>query len=352
MNNGYERFVRPLLFSFDAESAHHFALRLLQTASHFDPALQLLKSFYQLRQPKNVFGIEFPNPIGLAAGFDKNGVALAAWESLGFGFIEVGTVTARPQPGNPKPRIFRLPEQQALINRLGFNNEGADAIAQRLHHWRTGKRRLGVPLGINIGKSRLTPLEDAVDDYVYSFRLLRKFADYIVLNVSSPNTPGLRELQGPIALSTLLDAIGDANRTNPTPLAIKIAPDLTVDELDNIISVCEEKRVAAIVATNTTTDHSAIPQGLDHEGGLSGAPVRAKSTDFVRSITTRSTIPVIAAGGILDAASALEKIEAGAQLLQIYTGYIYRGPGLLKEIGEALVRQSSAPPTPSGRVTE
>jgi len=352
MNNGYERFVRPLLFYFDAESTHHFALGLLQAASHFDPSLQVLKSFQPARQPKTVFGIEFPNPIGLAAGFDKNGVALAAWDALGFGFIEMGTVTARPQPGNPKPRIFRLPEQQALINRLGFNNEGADAIAQRLHHWRTGKRRLGLPLGINIGKSRLTPLEGAVDDYVYSFRVLRKFADYIVLNVSSPNTPGLRELQGPAALSTLLDAIGNSNRTNPTPLAVKISPDLTVDHLDDIISVCEEKRVAAIVATNTTTDHSAIPQRLDQEGGLSGAPLRLKSTDFVRSIATRSTIPVIAAGGILDAASALEKIEAGAQLLQIYTGYIYRGPGLLKEIGEALVRQTSAPSTPSGRATE
>jgi dihydroorotate dehydrogenase len=353
MSNAYERFVRPLLFSFDAESSHDFAIGLLQAASHFDPALQVLKSFYPpIRQPKTVFGIEFPNPIGLAAGIDKNGVALPAWETLGFGFIEIGTITARPQPGNPKPRIFRLSEQQALINRLGFNNEGADAVAQRLHYWRTGKRRLAVPLGINIGKSRLTPLEHVVDDYVYSFRVLRKFADYIVLNVSSPNTPGLRELQGPAALSTLLDAIGSANRTNPTPLVIKIAPDLTVDQLGDIISVCEEKHVAAIVATNTTTDHSSIPQGLDQEGGLSGSPLRGKSTDLVRSIADRSSIPVIAAGGILDATSALEKIEAGAQLLQIYTGYIYRGPGLLKEIGEALVRQYSASQTPSGHATE
>jgi len=352
MKNGYERLVRPLLFRFDAESTHDFAIRSLGIASRFDPAVRFLTCFEPPRQPKTAFGLQFPNPIGLAAGFDKNGVALPALEALGFGFIEIGTITARPQPGNPKPRIFRLPAQEALINRLGFNNEGADAIAQRLHHWRTGKRRLSVPIGINIGKSRLTPLEDAVDDYVYSFRLLRKFADYVVLNVSSPNTPGLRELQGADALSKLLDAVGNANRTNPTPLAIKIAPDLTHDELDDIVSVCEEKGVAAIVATNTTTDHSAIPQNLDLEGGLSGSPLRTKSTELVRAITARSAIPVIASGGIIDAASALEKIDAGAQLLQVYTGYIYRGPGLLREIGEALVRQNAAPQIPSGQVTE
>lgn len=343
MNNAYERFVRPRLFSFDAESTHHLAIQLLHWASHFDPALRLLDSFFQLpRQPKKLFGLEFPNPIGLAAGFDKNGVALPAWEALGFGFIEVGTVTARPQPGNTKPRIFRFPEQQALINRLGFNNDGADAVAQRLRDARTRRRRLGVVLGVNIGKSRATPLENSVEDYVYSFKLLRKFADYMVLNVSSPNTPGLRELQGPEALSKLLDAIDSANRTNPTPVAIKIAPDLTTDELGEIISVCENHRLAGIIATNTTIDHSGIPAALDQEGGLSGAPLRAKSTEFVRSITARSTIPVIASGGIVDADSALEKIEAGAQLLQVYTGYIYRGPGLLREISDALVRQRSS----------
>jgi len=345
MKSAYEQFVRPLLFSFDAESSHDFAMGLLRAISRFDPAVRLLTAFEPPRQPTSLFGLNFPNPIGLAAGFDKNGVALPAWEALGFGFIEIGTVTARPQPGNPKPRIFRLPEQQALINRLGFNNEGADVIAQRLASVRSGKRRLGVPLGINIGKSRLTPLEEAIDDYVYSFRLLRKFADYVVLNISSPNTPGLRELQDPSALADLLVAIGNANRTNPTPLAIKIAPDLTDDQLENVISVCEENRIAAIVATNTTTDHSDIPPGLDQEGGLSGAPLRSKSTDLVRSISARSSIPVIAVGGIMDATSALEKMDAGAHLLQVYTGYIYRGPGLLREIGDALVRRNSSAQT-------
>src|SRR6476620_140181 len=201
MKNGYERFVRPLLFSLDAETAHHVTIALLQRASHFVPALRVLRSFQPSPKPKTLFGLNFPNPIGLAAGLDKNGVALPAWEALGFGFIEIGTVTAKAQPGNPKPRIFRLPEQQALINRLGFNNDGADAIAERLRRLRRSGRWPAVPVGINIGKSRTTPLEQATDDYLYSFRLLRDFADYITLNISSPNTPGLRELQEPERLS-------------------------------------------------------------------------------------------------------------------------------------------------------
>src|SRR6266498_5509408 len=197
MKNAYERFVRPLLFSLDPETAHHLAIALLRGASHVDFALGLLNSFQPEPKPKTVFGVNFPNPIGLAAGLDKNGVALPAWAALGFGFIEIGTVTAMAQPGNPKPRIFRLPEQKALINRLGFNNDGADAVAERFRRVRKSGRWPAVPVGINIGKSRTTPLERAADDYLYSFRLLRDFADYITLNVSSPNTPGLRELQEP-----------------------------------------------------------------------------------------------------------------------------------------------------------
>src|SRR5947199_992141 len=215
MKNLYERLVRPLLFSLDAETAHHFTIKLLGTASHFDLALRALKSFRPPSKPKTVFGLKFPNPIGLAAGLDKNGVALPAWAALGFGFIEIGTVTAKPQPGNPKPRIFRLPAQQALINRLGFNNDGADAIADRLRRLRNSGRWPAVPVGINIGKSRATPLEQATDDYLYSFRLLRDFADYITLNVSSPNTPGLRELQEPQKLSDLLQAIGKDRGVTP-----------------------------------------------------------------------------------------------------------------------------------------
>src|SRR4029077_16288107 len=223
--NGYEVFVRLLLFSLDPETAHHLTIKLLGRASHFDVALRALMLFQPTSKPINLFGLTFPNPIGLAAGLDKNGVALSAWAALGFGFIEIGTVTAKAQPGNPEPRIFRLPKQEALINRLGFNNDGADAIAERLGKLRESGRWPAVPVGINIGKSRVTPLETAADDYLYSFRLLRDFADYITLNVSSPNTPGLRDLQEPAALSELLSAIGNAPGEWGKPVLIKISPD-------------------------------------------------------------------------------------------------------------------------------
>src|SRR5437016_1609007 len=334
--NGYERFVRPLLFSMDAETAHHLTIRLLCGASHFNVALRALKSFQPPSKPRTVFGLNFPNPIGLAAGLDKNGVGLPAWAALGFGFIEIGTVTAKAQPGNPKPRIFRLPEQQALINRLGFNNHGADAIADRLRKLRNSERWPAVPVGINIGKSRATPLEQATDDYLYSFRLLRDLADYITLNVSSPNTPGLRELQEPQKLSDLLRAMGKEAGATPKPVVVKISPDISVTELKAILAVCEEHQVAGIIATNTTLDHSSIPSQLDQEGGLSGAALREKSTAFVREIAARSTMPVIASGGISDVASAREKFQAGAQLIQLYTGFVYRGPGLLREIMDKL----------------
>ena len=307
-----------------------------EAASHFDPALRVLRSFQPSSKPKTLFGLNFPNPIGLAAGLDKNGVALPAWAALGFGFIEIGTVTAKAQPGNPKPRIFRLPEQQALINRLGFNNDGADAIAQRLATLRESGRWPAVPVGINIGKSRATPLEQATDDYLYSFRMLRDFADYITLNISSPNTPGLRELQEPEKLSELLHAIGNEAGTAPKPLVVKISPDVSDAELKAILAVCEENGVSGIIATNTTLDHSSIPPQLDQAGGLSGAPLRDKSTALVREIAARSTIPVIASGGIFDAESAREKFQAGAQLIQLYTGLVYRGPQLLREIMDSL----------------
>ena len=280
--------------------------------------------------------LSFPNPIGLAAGLDKNGIALPAWAALGFGFIEIGTVTAKAQPGNPKPRIFRFPQQQALINRLGFNNDGADAIAQRLRALRESGRWPAVPVGINIGKSRATPLEQATDDYLYSFRMLRDFADYITLNISSPNTPGLRELQEPQKLSELLNAIGNEAGTAPKPLVVKISPDLSGAELKAILAVCEENGVSGIIATNTTVDHSSIAPQLNQAGGLSGAPLRDKSTALVREINARSTFPVIASGGILDAESAREKFQAGAQLIQLYTGLVYRGPQLLREIMDSL----------------
>ena len=336
MKNAYERFVRPLLFSLDAEVAHHLTIALLRTASHVDLALRALEIFQPQTKPKVLFGVRFPNPIGLAAGLDKNGVAIPVWAALGFGFIEIGTVTAKPQAGNPKPRIFRFPDQQALVNRLGFNNDGADVIAERMHKLRESGRWPEVPVGINIGKSKATPLEEAADDYLYSFRRLREFADYIALNVSSPNTPGLRELQEPAALSQLLRAIRDENRKNPKPVLVKIAPDLSSNELEELMETCEQNGIAGIIATNTTLDHSSIPLARDQEGGLSGAPLREKSTALVSNIAARSTIPVVASGGIFDAQSAREKFDAGAQLLQLYTGYIYRGPSLLREILENL----------------
>jgi dihydroorotate dehydrogenase len=271
----------------------------------------------------------------LAAGFDKNGVALPAWAALGFGFIEIGTVTAKAQPGNPKPRIFRFAKEEALINRLGFNNDGADVVANRLRWWQENGRWPKIPIGINIGKSKTTPIDEAPADYLHSFRRLRRFADYMVLNISSPNTPGLRSLQERKALSVLLRAIAEENRSKK-PVLIKIAPDLAVDDLDEMLATCAEHNVSGIIATNTTIDHSAIPSDHDEVGGLSGAPLLSKSTEFVREITARSSLPVIASGGIFDAESAKEKIAAGARLVQVYTGYIFRGPTLLREIAEAL----------------
>src|SRR6266403_5286753 len=284
MKDGYELFVRPLLLSLDAETAHHVTMRLLGRSSQFDVSLNALKLFRPRPKPITLFGLKFPNPIGLAAGLDKNGVALPAWAALGFGFIEIGTVTAKAQPGNPKPRIFRFPEQNALINRLGFNNEGADAIARRLRKLQRSSRWPEVPVGINIGKSMNTPLTEVTEDYLYSFRLLCEFADYIVLNVSSPNTPGLRELQGADALSELLSAIGEKNLITRKPIVVKIAPDLAPSELDDIVSTCETNKVAGIIATNTTVDHSSISAAQDEQGGLSGAPLRGKSTALVREI--------------------------------------------------------------------
>src|SRR5436190_2287767 len=255
MKNLYHSLVRPLLFSLDAEAAHHFTIASLRSASRFDLALRALKQFAPPAKPKTLFGLTFPNPIGLAAGLDKNGVALPAWAALGFGFVEIGTVTAKAQPGNPRPRIFRLPKQRALINRLGFSNDGADAIAERLRKLRESGRWPAVPVGINIGKSKATPLEQAADDYLYSFRLLHDFADYITLNVSSPNTPGLRDLQEPQKLEELLRAINNEPGIATKPLLIKISPDLSPIELEAILNVSAENRVAGIIATNTTLDH-------------------------------------------------------------------------------------------------
>jgi dihydroorotate dehydrogenase len=318
----YERLLRPLLFALDPETAHQFALACLRFTGPLCPRPTTKTTGV------SAFGLTFRHRLGLAAGLDKNGVALPAWEALGFSFVEIGTVTAEAQPGNPRPRIFRYPKERALINRLGFNNDGAEVVANRLAELRERGGWPGIPVGINIGKSRVTPIESAVDDYLFCFRKLRAHADYIALNISSPNTPGLRELHAGERLDGLLRAI-TAERGD-VPLLVKIAPDLESAALDEIVSVCEANNVSGIIATNTTVDHSGIVP--DEEGGLSGAPLQKKSTAIVRHFAQKTKIPIIGCGGIFDIGSAREKIEAGAQLLQIYTGFIYRGPNLIREL--------------------
>jgi dihydroorotate dehydrogenase len=342
----YRRLARPALFSLDPETAHHAAMRALAMCSRSTASLAMLRQLSgaeageNSRLARTVFGVRFPNPVGLAAGFDKDGVALGAWEALGFGFIEAGTLTARAQPGNPRPRLFRYPEQRALVNRLGFNNSGAAAAAERFAQLRAAGRWPSIPVGINLGKSKVTPLDEAAADYVESFEKLRDFGDYFTLNVSSPNTPGLRNLQGRDELEILLRAVQEKNRALPAPLRpvlVKIAPDLTFTQIEEIIELAENHGLAGIIATNTTIDHSALPASAPREqGGLSGAPLRQKSTEIVRFLTSKTKLPVIAVGGVADAASAREKLDAGAALVQLYTGFIYGGPTLAPEICRGL----------------
>lgn len=283
------------------------------------------------RNERTVFGVKFPNPVGLAAGMDKNAVALPAWDALGFGFVEVGTITARPQPGNPKPRIFRVPESQAIINRLGFNNEGCDLVSDRLRLLRQSGLWPHIPVGINLGKSKVTPLDEAVADYLLSFERLQHLGDYFVLNVSSPNTPGLRQLQDRRSLEQLIRSIQERN-SDGRPLLVKIAPDLEFDAIEEIISLSHDTELSGIIATNTTLDHSSIPSERHTQGGLSGAPLKNRSTEIVRFITSRTSIPVIAVGGIMSPDDAMEKFDAGAALIQLYTGFVYEGPNLVRQI--------------------
>lgn len=284
---------------------------------------------------REVFGLKFPNPVGLAAGFDKNAIVLPAWEGLGFGFAEVGTITARAQPGNPKPRLFRVPEISGVINRMGFNNDGADVVGARLEGLHKTPRWPRFPVGINLGKSKVTPLEEATSDYLASFGRLRELGDYFVLNVSSPNTPGLRKLQDRSALADLFGAVQGANAAKK-PILVKIAPDLSWEAVDDVLSLVEEHRIAGVIATNTTIDHSSVPEARRETGGLSGKPVRARSTEIIRYITSKTKTPVIGVGGIFSADDAQEKFDAGAALVQLYTGFIYRGPTLVREICKQL----------------
>ena len=333
--NFYRSILRPLFFKLDAERAHEAVIESLKIASAFPwlmrPLVDLMVSA-RPSAPCRVAGIDFPHPIGLAAGMDKNGVALPAWEALGFGFIEVGTITAHAQPGNPKPRLFRFPEQEALINRLGFNNEGAAAVARRLTLLKEKGRWPRIPIGINIGKSRVTPVEEAAQDYLASYRQLRGLGDYYVINVSSPNTPGLRNLQAKDALSTIIKTLRDTEVTQP--LFVKVAPDLAEEDLISIVQLAEEEKLAGLIATNTTLDHQSISSALDQTGGLSGAPLRARSLQALKVIRAHTELPIIASGGITDTTTASERLSAGASLLQIYTAFVYEGPGILRTLLE------------------
>lgn len=327
----YTALARPLLFCLPAETAHEVSMKMLALAAS---VLGRSVSVPAGRQV-DCFGLTFPNAVGLAAGMDKNAAALPAWPLMGFGSVEIGTVTARAQPGNAKPRVFRLPRQRALINRLGFNNGGAAAVAERLAGWKASGLWPRVPVGINLGKSRVTPLEHAADDYAESFRLLRGHGDYFAVNVSSPNTPGLRELQAADHLRGILRAL---RKENPSgcPILVKIAPDLAGEDIDGIVSAGEEEGVAGWIATNTTIDHSSVPSGCDQEGGLSGEPLRDRATRVVRQLAARATRPVIGVGGVSDAGSAREKLSAGAALVQLYTGLVYEGPALPRQIARGL----------------
>lgn len=327
----YSAVARPLLFRLAPETAHEVSMKMLSLAA------EVFGRHASLPRGKAVecFGLTFPNAVGLAAGMDKNATALPAWSLMGFGFVEIGTVTAHAQPGNPRPRLFRLPRQRALINRLGFNNEGAGAVAARLDRWKSTGRWPRVPVGINLGKSRVTPLENAAEDYAESFRVLRGRGDYFVINVSSPNTPGLRDLQAVDHLRAILRALRKENAEGK-PLLVKIAPDLTEEDIDVVVAAGEDEGASGWIATNTTVDHSSVPAGCDEEGGLSGGPLRERATRVVRRVAARATRPVIGVGGVSDADSAREKLKAGASLLQLYTGLVYEGPGLPRRLARAL----------------
>ena len=344
----YKTLVKPALFNLDAERAHHFVFDNLRRAARLPGAKALLRGLYDYQHPslaREVFGLKFPNPVGLAAGFDKNAVLTDEMATLGFGFVEIGTVTPRPQPGNPQPRLFRLPQDEALVNRMGFNNEGAAVVAARLA--RRQNRQLII--GGNIGKNKDTPNEQAAADYVACFEALAEVVDYFVVNVSSPNTPNLRQLQEKKPLIDLLQQVQACNqrRATPRPLLLKIAPDLTDSQLDDILEIAEETQLSGLVATNTTISRDNLRTDAAQvaalgAGGLSGRPLRARATEVIRYLHQRShgALPIIGSGGIHSAADALEKLAAGAALVQLYTGFIYEGPGLVSQINKALATAS------------
>ena len=339
----YKYILQPLLFKFDAENAHHITFNLIKFLFKIPFVPQIFKAIYHYENPKlerEVFGLKFKNPVGLAAGFDKNAVMIDEFSNLGFGFIEIGTLTPKAQAGNDKPRLFRLKEDQALINRMGFNNDGVKEAVEQLK-----KRNSDILIGGNIGKNKLTPNENAVDDYLICFHELFEVVDYFVVNVSSPNTPNLRALQEKEPLKQLLQTLQTANeqQAKQKPILLKIAPDLTDSQLDDIVEIVQETNIAGVIATNTTISR----EGLKSEdylakemGGLSGKPITKRSTEVIRYLSKKSnnSFPIVGVGGIHSAEDAIEKLNAGASLVQIYTGFIYAGPSLTSDINKALVK--------------
>ncbi|MDX1939389.1 MAG: quinone-dependent dihydroorotate dehydrogenase [Saprospiraceae bacterium] len=341
----YKLLLKPIFFLFSPEQAHYLALSLFKIALATPALGYFLKQFYTVtdkKLEKQVWGLNFKNPVGLAAGFDKDGKYYQTMAALGFGFIEVGTVTPRPQTGNPSPRLFRLKKDEALINRMGFNNEGVEALIKNLQK----KRPPGLIVGGNIGKNKDTPNEKAVDDYLYCFEKIFPYVDYFVVNVSSPNTPGLRELQDKEPLTQLLNALQKANQQKmaPKPILLKIAPDLSEAQLDDIIEIVKTTGIAGLIATNTTIIREGLLENTEKigAGGLSGKPLCKRATEVIRYLYEKSggMLTIIGVGGIAGPKDAIEKLEAGASLVQIYTGLIYEGPSLVKHINKSFIQGS------------
>lgn len=336
--------VKPLLFRADPETVHDLAMNALERTSRHPGALRLVRAACRVEDERLAvrrFGLRFPNPVGLAAGFDKNARAVPAWLALGFGSVEIGSVTALAQRGNDKPRLFRLPQDRAVINRMGFNNAGAAGVAARLAQLFQTYGKPDAPLGINLGKSKVTPLGDAPQDYETSLRLLWSYGDYFVVNVSSPNTPGLRELQDRDKLEALLDRLTRFVRAQrePKPLLLKIAPDLSGEGLDAVIDLAQSYGVGGLIATNTTVAREGLRTPLDEAGGLSGYPLRARSLEVLRHIRARTRLPVVSVGGVATADDVYERLEAGACLVQLYTSFVYEGPGLLRKLNRGLLER-------------
>ncbi len=344
----YHRLLKPLLFLLPPETAHRVTLGMLHLLLGIPGFPRLFRRLFRTDHPslrRDLWGLTFPNPVGLAAGFDKDGRHFRAMAALGFGFVEIGTVTPQGQPGNPKPRLFRLPADQALINRMGFNNDGVEALVRRL---RATPPPDGLVIGGNIGKNKSTPNADALSDYLRCFDALYPYVDYFVVNVSSPNTPGLRDLQEKGPLTALLQGLQSANhrKPSPKPILLKIAPDLTDPQLDDILDIVRQTSLAGIIATNTTLSREGLSSAADRAaeaGGLSGRPLRDRSTEVIRYLHERSggRLPIIAVGGIFSARDAREKLAAGASLVQVYTGLVYEGPGLVKAINNGLAETRS-----------